>query len=122
MPIHPLTTALAILLFLSPSVFGREQREDAKIAALIEAVETLQGAKFIRNGTDYDAKAAADHLRLKLGKAGSQVKTAEDFIEGCASRSSVSGEKYRIRYADGREVEAGLFFYEKLKEIDHSEK
>lgn len=107
-----------IVLLLATPGFGREPREDERITALIASVESLEGAKFIRNGSEYDAKAAADHLRLKLGKAGEQVKTAEEFIEVCASRSSITGQKYRIRQADGTEMDCGDFLRGKLKEID----
>jgi hypothetical protein len=118
---HRFLPSIAIsmaVLFLATSAFGRDPREDGRIAALIAAMESLEGARFIRNGSEYDAKAAADHLRLKLGKAGEQVKTAEEFIEGCASRSSITGQKYRIRRADGTEMDSGDFLRSKLKEID----
>ncbi|MGH8443240.1 MAG: DUF5329 family protein, partial [Nevskiaceae bacterium] len=42
------------------------------------------------------------HLQLKREKAGSRVRTAGDFIRLCASYSSLSGEAYLIRFADGR--------------------
>jgi hypothetical protein len=115
-----LTLVLAISLIAGTTAPAREQQEDSRITALIAAVESLQDAKFVRNGSEHDAKAAADHLRLKLGKAGERVKTAEEFIEGCASKSSFTGEKYLIRYADGKEVEAGTFLQDKLKEIDQT--
>ncbi len=35
--------------------------EARKIEYLIATIETLPNAKFIRNGTVYDAKSAADH-------------------------------------------------------------
>ena len=92
--------------------------EAQRIEALIRAVEALRDAKFIRNGAPYDAKAAADHLRLKLREAASRVKTAEDFIRFCASRSSVSGQPYQIRFADGTLVTSEAFFRAKLKELD----
>lgn len=40
--------------------------EEQRIEYLIRSVEQLSNAKFIRNGSSYDAQAAADHLRLKL--------------------------------------------------------
>lgn len=57
--------------------------------------------RFIRGGTEYPPKEAADHLRMKLGKAGDRVKTAEDFITGIASKSYLSGKPYRIKLPDG---------------------
>lgn len=80
---------------------AREAKQDARIEHLISTVESYKGAVFIRNGTEYDTKAAASHLRMKLGKAGDKVKTAEDFISGIASKSSISGKAYKIRKPDG---------------------
>jgi DNA polymerase III epsilon subunit-like protein len=91
--------------------------ESQKIDYLIDAIATLENAQFVRNGTAYDAKAAADHLRLKLKKAGSRVKSAEDFIRLCASASSMSGIPYRIRFSDGRVVTSEAFLRQKLAEF-----
>ncbi len=95
--------------------FAQESHEANKIQYLISSIETLNGAEFIRNGKVYDAKRAADHLRFKLKKAGDRVKTAEDFIRLCASKSSLSGEPYLIRFSDGVTVEAEVFFRNRLK-------
>jgi hypothetical protein len=88
--------------------------EQQKIDWLIDSVATLHDARFIRNGQAYDATRAADHLRLKLRFAGDRVKTAEDFIDYCATRSSMSGRRYSIRFADGRTVDAATFLRERL--------
>ena len=106
---------LALLSLVVGTVYAQSQAEAAKIRHLIAAVETLEGAQFLRNGRAYDAKAAADHLRLKLKTAGNRVKTADDFIRLCGSQSSLSGEKYRIRLADGTIVDSEVFFRKKLK-------
>jgi Family of unknown function (DUF5329) len=113
--------SLLWLFVLSMSAFTHAadstSLEGQKITYLIASIETLQGAKFIRNGTAYDAKAAADHLRLKLRNAGSRVVTADDFIRLCASASSVSGIPYQIRFADGRVVSSEAFLRQKLGEF-----
>jgi hypothetical protein len=90
--------------------------ERQKIDFLIAAIETLGDAKFVRNGTAYDAKTAARHLRLKLRNAGSRIKSADDFIRYCASASSMSGIPYQIRFADGRVVTSEAFLREKLSQ------
>jgi hypothetical protein len=111
---------ILILAFLFLGIeFGHSQgsREADKIQHLISSVETLKGAKFIRNGKAYEAKMAGDHLRLKLKAAGDQIKTAEDFIRLCASKSSISGEPYRIRFPDGSTLESEVFFRKRLKEF-----
>jgi len=90
---------------------GIEQR---KIEYLISAVAELHDATFIRNGSEYDSRQAAKHLRSKLGYAGSRVKTAEDFITWCATGSSLSSEKYRIRFSDGRVRDTADYLRDKL--------
>ena len=92
--------------------------ENQKIQYLISTIESLPNAQFIRNGTTYDAKSAADHLRLKLRGAGSRVATAEDFIRVCASVSSVSGSPYQIRFADGVTITSEAFLRQKLREFE----
>jgi Family of unknown function (DUF5329) len=92
--------------------------EAQRIEYLIHSVEELSNAKFIRNGYAYDAQAAADHLRLKLRAAGARCNTADDFIRVCGSRSSVSGQPYQIRFADGTLSTSEAFLRAKLKELD----
>jgi hypothetical protein len=106
---------LALLSLAAGNAYAQGPAETAKIRYLIVSVETLEGAQFLRNGNPYDARAAADHLRLKLKTAGDRVKTADDFIRLCGSQSSLSGEKYRIRFADGTIVDAEVFFRNRLK-------
>lgn len=96
----------------------RSPAESARIEYLLASVASLHDAQFIRNGTAYDSAAAVKHLRLKLGAAGSRVKTAEDFIRYCATASSVSGSPYEIRFSDGRLVPSAEFLQEKLMEFD----
>lgn len=91
--------------------------EEKKIDYLIASVESLQNAQFIRNGVSYEAKAAADHLRLKRRMAGSRVATADDFIRLCASVSSMSGTPYQIRFSDGRVVSSEAFLRGRLAEF-----
>ena len=94
--------------------------ENQKIQYLISTIESLPNAQFVRNGTAYDAKSAADHLRLKLRRAGSRVATAEDFIQVCASVSSVSGSPYQIRFADGSTMTSEVFLRQKLREFEQA--
>ena len=117
----PLITFL-LLLIISSVLWARDPREEKRIEHLLQTVESLKGAAFIRNGTGYNAKDAGKHLRMKLAKAGDRVKTAEDFIEGCASRSSFSGDAYKIRLPDGTITETASFFRAKLREFDDARK
>jgi hypothetical protein len=92
--------------------------EAQKIEALIQAVADLQGAAFIRNGSEHTPKEAADHLRLKWKNAGRRVKTAPEFIQHCATGSSMSGKPYEIRLKDGRTVLARDWLWTELKRME----
>ena len=92
--------------------------EQVKIQSLIASIEQLKGAVFIRNGSEYDAHKAADHLRLKLKYAGKRVQTADQFISNLATGSSMTGKPYKIRFADGHTVDSAVYFREQLKRIE----
>ena len=115
---HRMIAITMLFALLALPAFAQQDAEQQKIAYLIDSVATLQGATFIRNGTEYDAKHAADHMRLKLRFAGSRVKTAEDFITYCGTGSSISGIKYTIRFRDGRVVDSATFLLGKLAECE----
>jgi Bacterial protein of unknown function (DUF885)/Family of unknown function (DUF5329) len=92
--------------------------EDDKIEMLLAAVEKLEGAVFIRNDTEHTAAQAVQHMRIKWGRHRSDIRTAAQFIDSVASRSSVTGQPYMIRFADGREQPAEDFLNAELKRID----
>jgi uncharacterized protein DUF5329 len=92
--------------------------EEQKIQRLIDAVEHARGITFIRNGEQHDSAAAAQHLRRKYQSAGKKQMTARQFIDELASRSSTSGEEYRIKLLDGREVSSQKWLSQQLEEIE----
>ena len=129
-PFNSIFTTLALLMFIALSGMAQAQTavlvkpltEDQKIEKLIASVEKATNIQFYRNGSYHDATTAASHLRLKRKKAGNAVKTASDFIEKLASKSSMTGEEYKIKYSTGKEVKARDYFYAQLKQIETSSK
>ena len=114
---------LAVVLALFSGVVNAQDNiEKKKIEFLISSVENLKGAKFIRNGTEHDGKEAAEHLRMKLQNDAGKVKTADDFIRLCASKSYISGKPYLIRSSDGKTIKSEQYFREKLKEYNSTAK
>lgn len=109
-------SGILFLLALAFCVSGssRTRVEQREIDYLIESIAVLQEAHFVRNGEEFDAPQAADHLRVKLRRAGDKITTAEDFITYCATGSSVTGQKYLIRFADGRRIDAAVFLRDRL--------
>lgn len=91
--------------------------EKQKIERLLAAVRQ-SGLVFVRNGKDHDAAGAADHLQHKWSRAGDRIKTAEQFIEHIASRSSMSGRAYQVRHPDGTVEETGAWLRARLAELD----
>ncbi len=88
--------------------------ESEKIEMLIESLKALDGAVFIRNGREHTVEEAIDHMRGKWRWKKSEIKTAEDFIDIAATKSSISGEFYLIKLSDGTTVKSGDWFREQL--------
>jgi len=86
--------------------------QDADIQYLLEYVSG-SGCTFIRNGSENDPEAAADHLRLKYKRGKRYFNTAEQFIDRLASESSWTGKKYKIN-CGGEISESGVWLHEAL--------
>ena len=52
---------------------------------------------FVRNGDEFPAAKARDHLATKYRFVGGRISTAEDFIRYLGTGSSVSGEPYHVK-------------------------
>jgi hypothetical protein len=103
-----LTFALPSAVFAHPD--GSAQRE---IDHLLEFVAG-SSCTFERNGADYPAQKAGEHLTAKFRYAASRITTAEDFIRDLASRSSVSGDSYRVKCGKV-DMPAGVWLTEELQ-------
>ena len=100
---------LLLLSFVSGRAGAIDDLENRRIEYLIAAVEHLDGAQFVRNGSGHDGKQAAAHLRLKRKYAGSRVRSAEDFITLCASKSYLSGKPYLMCSPKGKRCHPSTF-------------
>ena len=113
-----------ILLVTGLAIAGGSVSELQKIEALLELVKSSD-VTFIRNGSEYTAKEADEHLRKKLKSARNSwfappkdQWTARLFIDKVASRSSISGRPYRVRFKDGKVIESRVWMMEMLREIE----
>lgn len=95
-----------------------DELEQARIDRLIHYVATRKQMVFVRNGKDYSFREAALFLRAKYAKMGEHVTTAAQFIDQIASRSSTTGELYKVRLADGRLLPAAKVLREELARMD----
>jgi hypothetical protein len=106
-----------ILAFLLSASLALAAPQSAEIEALLGYLKNLDGAVFIRNGSEHTATEAAAHLRLKWEKQAGKIKTTEDFIALCSAKSSLSGQRYQIRLKDGQLRYADELLTEHLRQI-----
>jgi hypothetical protein len=97
---------------------GTALGEDEKIARLIDAVANEPGMTFVRNGAAHGGADAAAHLNRKYQAARDKGLTAREFVEHVASRSSMSGEPYRVRLPDGTEQSAEQWLGARLRALE----
>ncbi|MES1163506.1 MAG: DUF5329 family protein [Rhizobacter sp.] len=90
----------------------------SRIERLIRYVESQKDMKFVRNGSEYSSADAGKFLRGKMEAMGAEVTTAREFIERIATKSSMSGRPYHVKFADGHMMLAAEFLGEELKRIE----
>jgi Family of unknown function (DUF5329) len=113
-----LLAATFVAVAALPAHAAPSPRELARIDRLIRYVELQKGMLFVRNGSEYSPDEAARFLRGKLESMGADVATAREFIERIATRSSMSGTPYQVRFSDGRVLPAAQFMGDELKRIE----
>ena len=91
----------AIFLILWTISLGSWADSASEIDHLLGFIEGSR-CTFVRNGKEYDAAAARAHIEGKHDYAKRWIQTAEQFIEYAATKSSISGDRYRVICA-GRE-------------------
>lgn len=96
---------------LEPGGTSVEQAH-ARVDALLLDLAEQEGVTFVRNGSDHSAEEAAAHLRRKFDHARDEIRSVDDFIRLCGTQSSMSGEPYLVRAADGVERPAADFLHE----------
>lgn len=74
---------------------------DRTIAYLLQHV-ARSNLIFIRNGVMHTPKDAEAHMRRKYDYFKGDIRTPEDFIRLCASKSTMTGRPYQVKLPDGR--------------------
>jgi hypothetical protein len=87
-----------------------------EIDGLLSRLETSR-CEFQRNGTWHSASEAKSHLlgKLKYLEERGAVDSAEQFIERAASQSSLSGQPYQVRCANGAPVTSRAWLLSQLQ-------
>jgi uncharacterized protein DUF5329 len=91
------STAIALVLIAAAHAAPTPAAK-AEIEYLLSAVASSD-CRFYRNGTWYDAKSAAAHLRGKYESLAARglIRSTDDFIDRAATKSSLSGQDYEIK-------------------------
>ena len=97
-------------MLIATSVFGDTQQE---INHLLDYVANTD-CQYDRNGQIYDGLEARDHINMKYEYYKAKIETTEDFIKFAATKSKLSGEKYKIRCPDYEPVYAGDWLINEL--------
>jgi hypothetical protein len=105
-----LVAGMALAAEAAPSAAVRNE-----VLHLLGYVESSQCA-FYRNGKWHDARAARRHLQRKYDYLAKRdlVRRTEDFLELAATRSSVSGEAYRVRCQDNQPMASSAWLGKEL--------
>lgn len=108
-----------VLLFASifVCITSLSAAPEDEIAALLKYVSNLEGATFTRNETPHTAMEAADHMRMKWQRQKKKIRSAEDFIDLCGSKSYLTGKRYTIKLKDGAEKFSDEVLKAELKKI-----
>jgi len=91
---------------------------EREIEQLIQALGR-SGCQFERNGNWHQADQAQAHLRKKLAylRKRELADTAELFIERAATRSSLSGQAYRMRCGQAAPVSSASWLQARLVQL-----
>jgi hypothetical protein len=113
-----LASLLAALMFVSPAHAELSTAARGEIEALLSRL-AVSGCQFKRNGTWYTAAEAQAHLQRKLDYLADRgaVASAEQFIERAATKSSMSGQAYRVRCGGQPAVPSSLWLYPELQAL-----
>ncbi len=76
---------------------------------------------FIRNGEKHTSEEAAEHIQMKYDYFRDRIKTPEDFIGLCASKSILSGKQYLV-ITDNGTIPVSTWLEQELANHEKSQK
>lgn len=109
---------LSILLLISYCSLALP--ENPAVKTEIDYLLTYIGSSnciYIRNNTEHSSTDAVKHISRKYKHFSDEIKTAEDFIELSASRSSLTGKDYWVRCGNSEAIKAEQWLLSELKEF-----
>ena len=112
--LSPMKSVLRSLVLVAALLAGSVLADtQAEIDHLLNFVANTS-CEYDRNGTVYEGAEARDHINRKYEHYKKKVKTAEDFIRYSATKSMISGRKYKIHCPGSETVNASDWLLEEL--------
>ena len=113
----PIVFGLVLWLSMPPAA-AAEPDGQGEIARLIDAL-AASDCRFERNGKWYGAAEAKAHLQRKYDwlRKRDRAATAEQFIAGAASNSSVSGKPYHVQCPGQARQASADWFKQQLQRL-----
>ena len=102
---------LTACFFLAPATSFASMQEE--INHLLNYIETSD-CIFIRNNSRHTPDKAVSHIKRKYNYLKKRIKTTDDFIDGAATKSSMSGKPY-MSICDGKEMATADWLRAELK-------
>ena len=106
-----LISAVLFYYLLSTAYAGEMENE---IDHLVKYIGN-SGCTFIRNDEVHGPAEAVDHILRKYGYFKDDIKATEDFIDLCATKSTVSKKDYYIKCGDQEPVRSKDWLTEELR-------
>ncbi len=102
---------IAVILLASGMAFADTVQEE--IDHLITYLSD-SGCTYIRNGMEYTALEAVEHINRKYDYFHDDIDSAETFVELSASKSTMSGKPYSIKCPGKVEQSSASWLLEEL--------
>jgi hypothetical protein len=107
---------IAGLLLVGTAIADTQQ----EINHLLEFVSNTT-CQYERNGTFYDGARAEQHIKTKYEYFKDEIHSAEDFIKYSATKSTMSGKRYKIHCADMAIQNSSDWLLDELKKFRDSQ-
>lgn len=103
---------LSLLLCLFPLVsYASKEQEVQHLLNYVENTDCI----YERNGDKHTGKEAVGHIKKKYDYYFDDVETAEDFIKLSATKSTMSGRKYKVHCKGRPSIDSQTWLLQELQ-------
>jgi len=106
-----------LCLFINNIAFADVPANQVKEVNYLLAFVKDSGCIINRNGSDYPAEKGVSHIKKKYDYFRNDIKSAEDFIEYSATKSTMSGKYYTVICPGNEAMKTRDWLLAELKKI-----